>query len=283
MKTKIAACVIVYEPQQSVELNIKSYINNVEKLYLIDNTKIKTYITQYFLSNPKITSIHDYKNEGIAIRLNQACALAIKDGFDFLLTMDQDSFFDASAINIYLKCIEDFDNKESVAMFGINYQYLVEKENCDYKEVSFLITSGSIINLNSFKNIGAFDENLFIDFVDTEYCFRSIQNNFKIIEFSNIYMHHNLGELYEKYSIKKFKKTIRSFHSPVRLYYMTRNLLYLSRKYKPQFKEELSVHKKDLRNRIKNKLLYQNNRYKTLGYLFKAFKDYRNNKMGRQF
>ncbi|MEP6466980.1 MAG: hypothetical protein ABJB05_11780, partial [Parafilimonas sp.] len=184
------------------------------------------------------------------------------------------------SISKYFDCIETFKEK-NVSMFGINYQQKTTEVNCNYAKVKFLITSGSVINLNLFQQVGDFDEKLFIDFVDTEYCFRSIQKGFKVIAFSNIYMHHNIGESIEKYSLKTLKKTSRFFHSSTRLYYMTRNFHYLNSKYKSEFSNELKVFKKDLLNRIKNKILYGSKRFTTLKTLYKAVKDFKNNSMGK--
>ena len=285
MVQKTAAVVILFQPEQSVEKNISSYIKFTDKVYVYDNSEISNDALLQSLSQHqnKIAFIHDGKNEGIAKRLNQACALASQEGFDYLLTMDQDSYFDKPAIVNYFECIDAFKNKSKVSMFGVNHEKQSTDFNCLYKKTNFLITSGSIINLNAYRNIGAFDENLFIDFVDVEYCFRSVLKEYDIISFPNIFMHHKLGESLEKRSLKSLQKTKRSFHSSVRLYYMTRNFLYLNKKYKDQFAVQLNVNKKDLLNRIKNKLLYHQNRFTTIQYLFKAFQDYRNNKMGKQF
>lgn len=283
MRDKIAACVVLYNPAQSVEENILSYINYVSKVYVIDNTETKNYDYRFSsINQSEISFIHDKRNEGIAKRLNQVCALAINEGFDYLLTMDQDSYFNESLIRRYFQCVENFDKKKEVSMFGVNYENQTQKESCDFINVNFLITSGSIINLNSYKQIGAFDENLFIDFVDTEYCFKSIEKGYAIIKFPGIFIHHEIGTVSQQRSFKNLKKSSRSIHSASRLYYMTRNLFYLNKKYKHHFKKELSYHKKDLINRIKNKLFYNKNRYQTLQYIVKAYNDYRNNKMGRQ-
>jgi rhamnosyltransferase len=282
MVQKTAAVVILFQPEQSVKENINSYAKLTEKLYIYDNSEINnsTLFESSFRYKTKTTYIHNSNNEGIAKRLNQACGLAIKDGFDYLLTMDQDSYFDEAIISQYFNCIETIKEK-NVSMFGINYQQKAIQENCSYKEVKFLITSGSVINLKLNQTIGGFDENLFIDFVDTEYCFRSIQKGFKIIEFPNMYMHHNLGKSAEKYSLKTLKKTSRSFHSPRRLYYMTRNFFYIDSIYKKDFATELQILRKDLLTRIKNKLLYGSKTFTTLKILYKAIKDFRNNKMGK--
>ena len=157
----------------------------------------------------------------------------------------------------------------------------ISEANCDYNKVKLLITSGSIINLNNYKKIGEFDENLFIDFVDTEYCFKSILKGFELIQFPNIYMHHKIGNSNQYRSIKNLKSSTRSIHSSVRLYYMMRNFLYLQKKYKKDFKEEVAAHKKDLLNRIKNKLLYNSDRLQTVRLLIKARIDYKRNKMGK--
>lgn len=279
---KIAACVILYNPEQSVESNINSY-QIVEKIYILDNSNTPHFNRFPSLSNQsRITYIHNGINEGIAKRLNQACTLAKEEGFDYLLTMDQDSYFDVASITAYFKCLDDFKEKSTVAMFGINHeQKKITNSGCVYQECKFLITSGSVINLDTFKKIGPFDENLFIDFVDAEYCFRSIENGFRIIKIPGIFMHHNLGEIQTKISLKNLKPSNRSFHSPIRLYYMTRNILYVQSKYQLNFKKEIIEYKKDLLNRIKNNFLYKKNKMQTIKMLLKAFKDYRNKSMGK--
>lgn len=281
---KIAACVILYNPGESVIENIQSYIEHVDKLYLIDNTESASLNFQKTCNSlPKTIIVHDSSNEGIAKRLNQACQLALQDGFDYLLTMDQDSFFDESIVKKYFECIQQYLLKEKVAMFGVNYEQEIFNADCNCNMVKVLITSGSVINLNNYKNIGGFDENLFIDFVDTDYCFKSILKGCELVQFSNIYMHHEIGTTTQHRSLKNMKLSTRSIHSSIRLYYMTRNFLYLQNKYREHFKQEFSIHKKDLLNRIKNKLIYKSYRLQTLKMLIKAYIDYKKNKMGKQF
>ena len=280
---KIAACVILYNPEQSVEKNIYSYIHYAEKIYGIDNSEIKNYSCKFLSEHAsKIVFIHDGNNEGIARRLNQACTLAIEDDFEYLLTMDQDSYFEQPAIHKYLTCIGEYAEKESTSMFGINHEKDLHNEDCVFTKGSPLITSGSVINLAVYQNIGLFDENLFIDFVDTEYCFRSILKGYDIVWFPNIFMHHEIGKTTQHRSFKNLNLSKRSIHSAVRLYYMTRNFFYLNKRYKSQFPEQLYINKKDVITRIKNKLLYNPKRIQTVRYLFKAFSDYRNHRMGKQ-
>ncbi|HEX5153353.1 MAG TPA: glycosyltransferase family 2 protein [Parafilimonas sp.] len=279
---KIAACVILYNPEDAVEKNIYSYIHHVEKVYVIDNSEHKNYASQFLSAYiSKVRFIHDGNNEGIAKRLNQACTLAVQDKFEYLLTMDQDSCFEQSTVERYLTCIGEYIEKESTSMFGINHEQNLQKADCVFSKTSSLITSGSIINLAAYKDIGSFDENLFIDFVDTEYCFRSILKGYDVVLFPNIFMHHEIGKTTRHRSLKNLKSSKRSIHSAARLYYMIRNHFYLSKKYKDHFAQQLSISKKDILNRIKNKLFYDSDRIQTIRYLLKAFNDYRNNRMGK--
>jgi rhamnosyltransferase len=280
---KIAACVILYNPDNSVSDNISSYITNFDKTFIFDNSEKSWFdINQLSNHNSDILFINDGENKGISKRLNQACDLAIENNCDFLLTMDQDSFFESDAITNYLNCIQLYTEKEKVAMFGVNYENRLERMNCKSVQKRLLITSGSIINLEVYKNVGRFDENLFIDFVDTEYCFRSILKNYSLISFQNIYMHHQIGSTYNKVSLKNLKKNERSLHSSVRLYYMTRNFFYLKNLYNKHFKKEISIHRKDLLNRLKNKFLYGKGRIDLLKLIIKSYFDYKREKMGRQ-
>jgi rhamnosyltransferase len=278
---RVAASVILYHSRRSLEEVISSYVHLVERVYVIDNTETVYNKNKSVGSN--ICFIHDGLNEGIAKRLNQACNLAIKEGFAFLLTMDQDSTFENLSLKNYLNCVESFTNKESVSMFGINYYQLKQDQhNCVWSDADFLITSGSIINLNAYIKIGNFNEDLFIDLVDFDYCFQSIKKSFRIVKFSQIYMYHQLGKSEQKISLLNLKKTSRSFHSPSRLYYMYRNYLYIKTIHGDRFGDVLEVFKKDLFIRIKNNLLYTKYQVKTLKMLFKARKDFSQKKMGKQ-
>jgi rhamnosyltransferase len=279
---KFAAVIILFNPDKSVLNNIKPYQDKVSKLYIIDNSIAPDYQIESFIASSETgVYIHDGANMGIAARLNQACELAINDGFEFLLTMDQDSSFEAEMLSQYLNCVSHYSDKTNVSMFGINHTTPVEAAGCSFYKVHTLITSGSIINLSIFKKINGFNEQLFIDLVDFEYCFKSVLQGYEVILFSNIFMNHQIGESSSHWSLKNLQASTRSFHSELRLYYMLRNYLYMKKIYEKEFKKELDDYKKDLFHRIKNNLLYKSHRLQTLQLLLKAWKDFRSNKMGK--
>jgi rhamnosyltransferase len=276
----IAAVTIVFHPPQDVVKNILSYIDSIGLLIVIDNSPKETVFLKEL--HEKILYIHDGENKGIAVRLNLAARMAAGQGYDFLMTFDEDSFFDKDMLDAYMHCFLQSEFLSTTAMYGIeNDARLLTQGSCHEKNKEILITSGSIVNLEIFTKLGGFDEALFIDFVDTEYCLRAMKAGYGVRKFTNILLNHSIGVSSEHYSYKTFKKTKRSLHSPVRLYYMLRNFFYLRKKYKGSFEKEFGSVKKNLMVMIKNNMLYNQERRKVISYLAKAVNDYRKGRMGK--
>ena len=281
---KIAALVILYYPDQRTVENILSYSSYVSKLYIADNSEkpVPEQIASISHAVPGAVYIHDGNNNGIAGRLNQVCRMAKVEGFDFLLTMDQDSAFSEGAIKSYFQCFTHFQEKEQVAMFGVQYENPGwASETCRPVTWSTLITSGSLVNLRLFEQIGGFDENLFIDTVDFEYCFRSIQKGFRNILFKNVLLTHHLGTKKLRHTAGKKTNLSYSLHSPVRLYYMMRNYMYLRAIYKKSFPTEMLQSRNAVFNRVKINLLHNSDRISIVKSLLRAVIDFNRNRMGK--
>lgn len=283
---KIAAVVILYHPAKDAILNIKTYYDQVDKIFVFDNTEKESAIKDELLKLSKVKFTQDFKNEGIAKRLNEACTMAIKEGYEWILTMDQDSNFSQQAISYYMDCFNTYVNKEKVAMFGTfrSREIIPNIPECKPKEVQDMITSGSLLNLSLFYEIGSFDELLFIDLVDNEYCARARIKKFSIISFSNIHLVHELGKQVYNSSIKSLFliKKKKEIHSPLRCYYMYRNMFYIENKYKDIDRNFTKRVRKDVIARIKMNLLYGREISKIMKYLKAAKEDFKQNKMGRK-
>ncbi|MCW3111183.1 MAG: dTDP-rhamnosyl transferase RfbF, partial [Segetibacter sp.] len=257
---KIAAVVILYHPVKDAISNIITYYDWVDKIFVFDNSETKSVIQDELLKLPKVTLFHDYQNGGIAKRLNTACRMALQEQYDWMLTMDQDTSFAADAISNYFNCFTQYEAKEKVAMFGTAFSRNNNQtiNDCLSIKAEKLITSGSLLNLLLFTRIGEFDEQLFIDAVDYDYCFRAQIAGYAIIQFSNIYILHTVGNEVYRSSVKTLFliKKKKEIHSPLRCYYMYRNMLYLDEKYKNQEKIYAKQIKGYVLSRIKVSLLY---------------------------
>jgi rhamnosyltransferase len=277
----IAGVVILYHPDMELLLaNIQSYNTGLKQLYVYDNSETKTPGIEeaLFKLNPSIEYKYFNANEGIAKRLNQAMDQAAFNHYDYLLTMDQDSSFKAGDFQKYKSLIQA-SAYNHVAQFGVNCQPDFTQPKEQPEEALTLITSGSILNLSLIKNIGPFNEALFIDFVDAEFSYRVIQNGYINLMFSNIVLNHNLGKLVEGRGLGNFKKSMRIIHAPNRVYYIVRNGLYLYFKAKgltPTMKKDVIRCIKI----IKNDLIYNPALLAVYKNLFTGIYAFLTNRMG---
>ena len=279
----IAGVVILYHPDMELLLaNIQSYNTGLKQLYVYDNSETKTPGIEEALI--KIDPSIQYKfyntNEGIAKRLNQAIEQASLNRYDFLLTMDQDSSFNAGDFEKYKSLIQSTAYNH-VAQFGVNCQPDFTQSKEQPEEALTLITSGSILNLSITKNIGSFKEDFFIDFVDAEFSYRVIQNGYINLMFSNIVLNHSLGTLVEGRGLGNFKKSMRIIHAPIRVYYIIRNGLYLYFKVKgltsPMKKDVIRCIKI-----IKNDLIYNPQLFSVYKNVFAGIYAFMANRMGKK-
>jgi rhamnosyltransferase len=283
---KIAACVILYHPKEKDLQNITTYLSKVDKLYIYDNTENVSKGLD-LKNNPKINYFSEYENKGIATRLNQACEQAILDGYDLLLTMDQDSSFLEKKLDQYLELVSNYPEIENVAQFGLEYSDQEDIEDKDLQIHSIenydLITSASILVLKNFKTIGGFDENLFIDGVDFDYCLAAKEKGFKCILFKNLIFVHSVGAKIKRRSFKTLYllKKEKYLCSPIRIYYLVRNTLYLKDKYEAIFPEYIAKLVKANNSSINTNRNYSRNIFEFYKYKRKAISDFKNKKMGK--
>ena len=184
MNVKLAGVVILYHPDTDVWHNIQSYISSVEKLYVLDNTEQPdSSVVNQLKEDPKIQYIAFYENRGIAYALNYALTKAQSDGYSLLLTMDQDSSFTQNNISAYIKRIRESESTiNTIISYAINYGPL-DKSKLENQIITYYITSGSVLNVDRAIALGMFDENLFIDQVDSEFAYRARVKKQKIITF----------------------------------------------------------------------------------------------------
>lgn len=88
----------------------------------------------------------------------------------------------------------------------------------------YVITSGSFIPISILDDVGLMREELFIDFVDIEWCLRARAKGYEIVSFPQVEIAHHLGD-----SSVSFLGTNYPIHSPLRMYYYFRNAMYLYR------------------------------------------------------
>jgi len=275
---KINGVVVLYNPEETIIDNITSYLDNVEKLYIIDNSESKNteLINEIVSISKKCIYIDNNGNQGIAHALNVGAKLAIENGADWLLTMDQDSSFTQGSL---VKLIDWIENNDIHDVGIVSPLHLENELLFDTNKNYITMTSGNLVNLVIFNKIGNFLEKLFIDSVDTEYCLRLKKFNYTLKRISSVVLNHNLGDM--KYDNFGNKKITYTNHNHLRRYYIMRNRLYIWKEYADILPSFIDSDKKQAIKEIIKILLFENSKFKKLIYSLKGYIDYKKNKFGK--
>lgn len=219
---KLCTIIVVYNPDaDALSKSLPAFFQETDGIIIWQNSPVSANYINESKFKEKVILAGNGTNIGIAEALNKSIKIAKNHGFTHVLTMDQDSFFDAGIITQYRYKIEK--QKESdIGIYGINpyqqYKKLYETDQ-EFLFVSDTITSGSVFKIANFEKTDYFDENLFIDAVDYEYCYRLRKfYNLRTIIYPNILLNHAVG--YRQKT--KFGFSIDNY-SPLRTYFIIRN------------------------------------------------------------
>lgn len=219
--------IVLYNPDEIFLNNLILYIKLFRNIYINDNSdKINTTIKEY---STKFNIKYTYNNDnlGIAKSLNLICSEAIHDDNKYILLLDQDSKI------IDFSYIELLNNNNILINSNVGLISLSFFESLDSKELfnkQIALTSGSIINLEIWSKVLGFEEKLFIDEVDHDYCLKLLNNNFFILGTKKKYLEHQVGFI-NAHHFLKLKLLSVSCHHPLRTYYCFRNSNYIIFKY----------------------------------------------------
>lgn len=273
----LAAVVVFYNPSDANIQNIKKYEQSVDQLFIVDNSDDD--ITRY-QDTKKIKYIKLHENKGIAYALNKGAKEAIAQGFDWLLTLDQDSQITKEIIENLKKYLETHDTKK-IGLISPYQDIEGEEEikDVEAEEMIEVMTSGNIINLKAYQKIGGFKDWLFIDCVDTDYCMNLHIHGYQVLRLNKVKMKHQLGNLKVH---KLFGKKYPCYnHGPIRRYYIVRNNLYINEMYKEKYPDYCKHLLRIQKGQVKRILAFEKEKVKKLTMMYRGYKDFKKGIKGK--
>lgn len=247
----IYAVVVTYLPQaQPLAALLMGLAPQVERILVIDNTptedrRVLTLIDE--LSLPQAELLRLGANLGIAKALNVGIEHAVLAGATHVLLSDQDSLPTMAMVAGLLRAYSElvargvrvgavgptFTDQHTGITFPFQvevpykflYGHALPSVESPLIETFTLITSGTLIPVAAFADVGMMNENFFIDHVDIEWCHRARAKGFKLFGTSYATMIHQLGDAYLHVWFFGWRK--ESAYSSVRMYYRIRNFVVL--------------------------------------------------------
>lgn len=279
----IFAVIVTYNPNlENLNKLIGSIKANGVEPIIVDNNSLnlESFCNNIFLK------LND--NEGIAKAQNIGSLEAIARGAEYIIYFDQDSTISNNFIIMLAKDFIEIQKHDS-KISAIGPRFVDERHDFYYPalklnkfglldkidttnilepiEVSILISSGTLVSISSLQNIGLMKEEFFIDFVDTEWCFRALSCGYTIYLSSKATMRHTIGD-----DVIRFMNINVPVHSAFRRYFRVRNLFYMKKM--PYIPKNI-VTRLMITNFIHQFLLIllRKNKVDYIKYYFKALRD----------
>ena len=240
MKSSDLCCVVVaFNPDVAKLCNvIESILKWSRRIILVDNTPSGSYCVDDLIKYD-IDIIQVGENIGIGAAQNKGILRAVNLGFSWIVLSDQDTLFpanygclmmgwlqaDNSACAIVPTFIDSHRSSQSIIKATIPAWHGWKKIAPPQGIFNLYegAASGMVLKVASLKQVGLMNEDLFIDWVDFEWCWRARSHGFKILGTSEVRINHTLGN-----GAISIGKKVVNIRPPIRHYYITRNCLYLA-------------------------------------------------------
>lgn len=277
---KVLIVTVAYNPPKSILKNLEvDYYPHL----VIDNSEVETaWLKEYCKTNSHLYQWMG-ENVGIAKALNIGAKYAMQHGFDYIVTMDQDSKLTNQLLQELTSFIFDYGVCDDVAIFSprhkignnsIEYNLAVENN------IVLPMTSGNFVNLKVWHKLLGFDENLFIDAVDIDYYAKAKISGYKVLTLNYVVMSHCMGTDSSVRWIFKSRFDVWN-HAALRKYYIMRNYNYICKKYLPLL-PELYFFKEIIIKMPISVALFEEGKFKKLYYLLRGYIDFKLGIMGKK-
>ncbi len=233
-RNNVCSLVITYNPERSILDVLITHLDIFSYIIIVDNGSSKEIIErvmEFCQHENRIELICLPKNYGIAYALNIGIMRVLELNFKWLVSFDQDSIPSINLLDYYNIILNSVD-KSKVRMIGGAYTDSFNAESINkitWRNSLSLITSGTLYNVDVFKEVGLFDDKLFIDGVDFDYNLRVREKKYLTIRIDQPIFQHHLGDPIRKYFLGMMFTSTN--HSPERRYFFARNHVIISKKY----------------------------------------------------
>lgn len=222
----VCAVVVAYFPDAELAERVERVARQVGAVIVVDNTPdpvVEERLRALAVPDPPLV-ISNRRNLGIAAALNQGLKHAVALGYDWVLTLDQDTGCRDDMVTTLLHIAQTCEPRPAVV--GSNYDYGIRRRIFEvppdgpgeWVESHTVISSGSLIDARFALQIGGFREDYFIDQVDHEFCLRARSFGRRVVISRKPVMDHRVGDAI-------------GGHSPLREYYIMRNSITLLGRY----------------------------------------------------
>lgn len=223
----VVAVIVTFNPDRQRLLSLVASLQaQVAEIVIVDNGAASP-----FEGPPGVTLLQQGENTGIATAQNAGVATARQRGATFVVFFDQDS----QPVPTHVSALHTAYERGVAAGLQIAAIGPIPVDKRLWRrpsvggraapagllDVDHVISSGALIPLAAFDRVGPLRDDLFIDYVDTEWCLRAGREGLRSYIEPALEMSHEFGTPMRALGIAV------SSRSPMRHYYLVRNSIWL--------------------------------------------------------
>lgn len=236
---KVFCVIVTYRPDADhLQRVLNSISRQTPNILVVDNTP-SAYGSITTTERVQCTILGE--NIGIASAQNIGIRQALEQGADVIWLSDQDTIYPANFLADMLMALETcgakgirlgalapsyFDTHKDTVQAFVRHAPFTQffAPMAGLHPVSHAIASGTLIPSEAIREVGGMQENLFIDWVDLEWCWRAKNlYGYATICTGDVIIQHTMGDGSVQFRGKKI-----SIRSPLRHYYMVRNAIHIA-------------------------------------------------------
>jgi rhamnosyltransferase len=236
-KRDVCAVVVTFRPRLADLDNFAKLRPQVQGLVVVDNGSPAEARNLLRVASREwdFELIENEANLGIATALNTGVKWAQARGYAWVALFDQDSMVPPAFIDTMLRAYDISPRRDRIALLVPRYidSRLGVPLSAIYAgdgSLQVAMTSGSLIPISTFSEEGWFEESLFIDVVDFEYCLRLRSKGYSVEECPEAVLLHAPANFTEC-RLKGLRLFSTPNYSAGRRYYRDRNKIWILRKY----------------------------------------------------
>jgi rhamnosyltransferase len=283
--------IVTYNIGEAIHLCFDSVQDQVGHIVIVDNgsDELTRRELNRIAGSDSVTVILNDRNECLARAFNQAVKWARDKGFQWLLTLDHDSQATPGMID---KLVEAYlvlqrqgtQNAGVVAANPFDQNTQVFITGCHPREGGGMpldegdvISSGSLIQLRVFDVIGLFNEDLFIYYVDVDFCLRLGRAGFRVYLCPEAVLLHKEGSKKRRKFL--WRHAYYDHYGKHARYYLTRNTIYMMKKHDLTFTYISWMVRRTCKDHVKI-LLFDEERFSVLWFSLRGLIDGLKGKVG---
>jgi rhamnosyltransferase len=236
-KPTIAAIIVTWNPLASdVVACAERLMLQVDTIIYSDNgsnAETEKLLKDLQSKHENIVCLWNGGNLGIATALNRGVVEARRRGAEWVMTLDHDSVPEKDMALKMFRAYGILSETEKEAVGILCPNFMLVKGPCYANTlprfIATTITSGQLVKISLFDKIGGYEDDLFVECVDHEFCFRALAHGYRTFLAPDAMLRQRIGNPVIK---MLFGKTfIVPNYPPVRYYYQVRNSVYIYIKY----------------------------------------------------